>query len=168
MDEMIKNVVDVVFYSKYYYITDRDLKEDLLQEGRLAAYTLLASGEYNPTKDLRNYMYSWVWNAMSNYLYKQKKENCVDLDSVENLDIASYKTESVGISFDIKIVYDICKDYRYFGDYFNEVLIYLQDVGIIKNYTPRPSINISKELRDFVIGRVLYKVFKEEEVNAIW
>ena len=36
MDEMIKNVVDVVFYSKYYYITDRDLKEDLLQEGRLA------------------------------------------------------------------------------------------------------------------------------------
>lgn len=168
MDEMIKNVVDVVFYSKYYYITDRDLKEDLLQEGRLAAYTLLASGEYNPTRDLRNYMYSWVWNAMSNYLYKQKKENCVDLDSVENLDIASYKTESVGISFDIKIAYDICKDYRYFGDYFNEVLIYLQSVGIIKNYTPRPSVNINKDLRNFVIGRVLYTVFKEEEINAIW
>ena len=77
MDEMIKNVVEVVFYSKYYYITDPDLKEDLIQEGNLAAYTLLASGEYNPTKDLRNYMYSWVWNAMSNYLYKQKKEKII-------------------------------------------------------------------------------------------
>ena len=168
MDEMIKNVVEVVFYSKYYYITDKDLKDDLLQEGRLAAYTLLASGEYNPTRDLRNYMYSWVWNAMSNYLYKQKKENCVDLDAVENLDIASYKTESVGISFDMKLVYDICKSYRYLGDYYNEVLIYLQEVGIIKNYVPKPSVNISSELRNVVIGRVLYKVFKEEELNAIW
>lgn len=168
MDEMIKNVVDVVFYSKYYYITDRDLKEDLLQEGRLAAYTLLASGEYNPTKDLRNYMYSWVWNAMSNYLYKQNKEKYVDLDAVENLEIASYKTETVGISFNINTVYEICKLYRNLGDYFNEVLIYFQDVGLIKNYKPKPSVNINKDLRNVVIGRVLYTVFNEEDVNAIW
>ena len=168
MDEMIKNVVDVVFYSKYYYITDKDLKEDLLQEGRLAAYTLLASGEYNPTKDLRNYMYSWVWNAMSNYLYKQKKEKYVDLDSVENMEIASYKTESVGIVFDKKMVYDICREYRYLGDYYNEVLIYFQEVGLIKNYKPKPSVGINMDLRNIIIGRVLYTVFNEEDVNAIW
>ena len=170
MDEMIKNVVDVVFYSKYYYITDKDLKDDLLQEGRLAAYTLLASGEYNPTKDLRNYMYSWVWNAMSNYLYKQNKEKWVDLETVENQNIesAGYFARPSGLSFDRNIVYNICKGYRYLGDYYNEVLIYLQEVGLIKNYKPRPSVNINPELRTIVIGRVLYEVFNEEDVNAIW
>ena len=105
---------------------------------------------------------------MSNYLYKQNKEKYVDLDAVENLEIASYKTETVGISFNINTVYEICKLYRNLGDYFNEVLIYFQDVGLIKNYKPKPSININKDLRNVVIGRVLYTVFNEEDVNAIW
>ena len=167
MDEMIKNVVEVVFYSKYYYITDPDLKEDLIQEGNLAAYTLLASGEYNPTKDLRNYMYSWVWNAMSNYLYKQKKEKWTDLDSIENLDILGVtdRTQSI-YSFDAKIIYDICKKYEAFGDYYNEVLIYLQEIGLIKNYVPKESIGINAQLKITVIGQVLYRIFEEVDKNG--
>lgn len=169
MDEMIKNVVEVVFYSKYYYITDPDLKNDLIQEGNLAAYTLLASGEYNPTKDLRNYMYSWVWNAMSNYLYKQKKERWTDLESIENLDVAGYNIEaSVDFTFNKRLIYDICKKYEAFGDYFNEVLIYLQSIGLIKNYKPRESVNINKQLRTAIIGQVLYKIFEEVRDNGVW
>ena len=39
MDEMIKNVVDVVFYSKYYYITDQSAfdfnREEILEQNNI-------------------------------------------------------------------------------------------------------------------------------------
>lgn len=169
MDDMIKSVVDIVFYTKFYFIKDPYLKDDLLQEGMLAAYTLLSSGDYNPTKDLRRYMYSWVWNAMSNYLYKNNKEVCTNLESVENLEVASYKIESPNItSINKNIIYDICKKYAVLGDYYNEVLIYLQSIGLVKNYKPKERLNINRELKDIITGMVLYKIFEEVTDNDPW
>lgn len=169
IDEMIFNVVNLVYYSKYYYIKDFDLKEDLLQEGRLAAYTLLASGEYDPTKDLRNYMYSWVWNAMSNYLYKNRKESHADLEKVENTEDISYiGKEQSSISINIEEIYKYCLKYKNIDDAFNEALIYFNEIGLLE-YRGKKSILMNDAYRNILRGELVYKLFEiEEETDGLW
>ena len=48
---MIDNIVTVVFRIHFYYVTDKDLEQDLKQEGYLKAYELLSQGNYDPTKN---------------------------------------------------------------------------------------------------------------------
>ena len=52
--EMVENIVQVVYYTHYGYITDPELKKDLMQVGFLKAYELLNNGNYDPNLSLRN------------------------------------------------------------------------------------------------------------------
>ena len=48
IEALILNIITVVLRTHFYYITDRDLQQDLMQEGYLKAYELLSSGNYDP------------------------------------------------------------------------------------------------------------------------
>ena len=73
VEAMITNIVNVVFRIHFYYINNYDLEQDLKQEGYLKAYELLAEGNYDPNKNLRTFIYTGVRNAMTNYIYHNKK-----------------------------------------------------------------------------------------------
>lgn len=92
VQSMIDNIVIVVFRKHFYYITDKDLEQDLKQEGYLKAYELLADGNYDPSKNLRTFIYTGVRNAMTNYLYHHKKEAHSDsTDDIESQEWQSWK-----------------------------------------------------------------------------
>jgi len=55
---MIDNIVEVVQRMFFYYVHDKDTIDDLKQEGYLMAYELLAKGEYDPSRNLRNYLFT--------------------------------------------------------------------------------------------------------------
>ena len=82
---MIDNIVEVVRKMFFYYVYDQDTIDDLKQEGYLKAYELLAKGEYDPSKNLRNYLFTGVRNAMTNYMYKRNKtKNDISHETLDN------------------------------------------------------------------------------------
>ena len=82
---MIDNIVEVVQRMFFFYVRDKDTIEDLKQEGYLMAYELLNKGEYDPSKNLRNYLFTGVRNAMTNFMYKQNKtKNDITQDTLED------------------------------------------------------------------------------------
>lgn len=82
---MIDNIVEVVRKMFFYYVYDQDTIDDLKQEGYLMAYELLAKGEYDPSKNLRNYLFTGVRNAMTNYMYKRNKtKNDISHETLDN------------------------------------------------------------------------------------
>lgn len=82
---MIDNIVEVVRKMFFFYVYDQDTIDDLKQEGYLMAYELLAKGEYDPSKNLRNYLFTGVRNAMTNYMYKRNKtKNDISHETLDN------------------------------------------------------------------------------------
>ena len=79
MYDFVENIVTVVFYKYFNYVTNEQTKQDLFQEGYLKAYELLNNGNYDPSMSLRNFIYTGARNTMTNYMYHNKKENHVDL-----------------------------------------------------------------------------------------
>lgn len=150
VESMIDNIVTVVFRIHFYYVQDKDLEQDLKQEGYLKAYELLSLGNYDPTKNLRTFIYTGVRNAMSNYMYHHRKESHSNLETItsslwQNYESITsddfwkgklfYKDED---SFDdIKISSDeikkICDKYTYYGDYYNAVISKLNYLGLLNN-----------------------------------
>lgn len=128
---MISNIVTVVFRIHFFYVDNKDLEQDLKQEGYLKAYELLAQGNYDPNKNLRTFIYTGVRNAMTNYMYHYNKENHLDLDLIESSTWQRYENitmdgywqgkiyylnEDVEDSHNINInnVINICKKYYSF------------------------------------------------------
>lgn len=82
---MIDNIVEVVQRMFFFYVYDKDTIDDLKQEGYLMAYELLAKGEYDPSKNLRNYLFTGVRNAMTNYMYRRNKtKNDIPHDTLDD------------------------------------------------------------------------------------
>ena len=128
---MIDNIVEVVQRMFFYYVYDKDTIDDLKQEGYLMAYELLAKGEYDPSKNLRNYLFTGVRNAMTNYMYKKNKsKNDISHDTLDNaawqdyMNVAAddyyvgkvftkieYQTDYSFTEKDIRIVTDKYKNY---------------------------------------------------------
>ena len=136
VESMINNIVTVVFRIHFYYVTDYDLEMDLKQEGYLKAYSLLAEGNYDPSKNLRTFIYTGVRNAMTNYMYHTKKESHDDLDLVSSQSWQSYKDitaddywngklyykDDETDKFNVQLVREVCNKYIMFGDYFNCIM----------------------------------------------
>ena len=136
VESMINNIVTVVFRIHFYYISDYDLEMDLKQEGYLKAYSLLAEGNYDPSKNLRTFIYTGVRNAMTNYMYHVRKENHDDLELVSSQLWQSYKDvtsddywngklfyrDEESSDLDVLLVKEICDKYIMFGDYFEIIL----------------------------------------------
>ena len=129
MLDLVDNIVDVVYCIHFYYIRDAYLKEDLKQEGYLKAYELLSTGNYDPNKSLRNYLFTGVRNAMTNYMYHAKKDMHTSLDTFEcNIDAPCGDFCDYEIAGDIILL--SCKKYMEYGNYFNIVVDYFNGIGL--------------------------------------
>ena len=132
--DMIDNIVEVVLNTHYNYITDEDTRLDLMQEGYLKAYELLKTGTYDPRRNLRNYLYTGVRNAMQNYLYHDRKEDHQDLEDVEMFIEGESVTE---VRVNMKTVAKICEKYDSYGDYRPVALKYLKEINLYEGIIPR-------------------------------
>jgi len=131
MLDLLNNIVEVVLHVHFYYITDPYLKEDLMQEGYLKAYQLLNTGNYDPNQNLRNYLYTGVRNAMTNYLYHSKKELHSSLDLFEDNFQVSYVPSEVDLSLPKELIDKYCLKYKRYGDRRFSVCKKLSDMGFI-------------------------------------
>lgn len=178
VEAMIDNIVTVVFRIHFYYITNEDLEQDLKQEGYLKAYELLAQGNYDPTKNLRTFIYTGVRNAMTNYMYHQNKENHFDLDTIDGQNWQSWKDVTTddywrgkvfyinddilsNFNIDIEYILNICDKYKSFGDYFPTIINELSDLGVlnIKNKIDN-TIKPIKLVKDTILGEIFWNMFK--------
>jgi DNA-directed RNA polymerase specialized sigma24 family protein len=132
VDGLIKNIVQVV-QRMYFSYVDLDIRQELLQEGYLICYELLAKGDYNPDKNLRNYLFTGVRNAMTNYMYKYNKTktnlSTEEIDSsrwqqYENVGDDSYflgkiysiPENDIALNFTEDDLEDAIEKYKNFGD----------------------------------------------------
>lgn len=164
---IVENIVTVVFYKHFSYITDNYLKEDLFQEGYLKAYELLNNGNYDPSMPLRNFIYTGVRNAMTNYLYHIKKETHMDIDELPKIDKYSML---LGVNdeeepyIDLNKIKEVCDKYSKYGDYLTPTLIYLNNLGItnIKVNTNYNKELINNTLLDACITDVIWSLYENE------
>lgn len=178
IDAMIQNIVTVVFRIHFYYVTDKDLEQDLKQEGFLKAYELLASNNYDPYKNLRTFIYTGVRNAMTNYLYHNKKESHTSTESINSQEWQSYEKVTMDNYWEGKVFYSfedrqsiekldinginrICKKYNMFGDYRGKVLERLKDLGLYTGPVPNIEIQENSFILDCIVGEILWKIIKD-------
>lgn len=179
VESMIHNIVTVVFRIHFYYIKDQDLEMDLKQEGYLKAYELLATGNYDPSKNLRTFIYTGVRNAMTNYMYHHNKESHVDLETItsqmwqryENVTMDGYwegkifyNNESIKNKYeiDLSIIYDICDKYKMFGDYFNIVINELHNLGVCNlKLEVDKNFKYNNFIKNSIIGEIIYSTIKK-------
>lgn len=179
VEAMIDNIVTVVFRIHFYYITDKDLEQDLKQEGYLKAYELLSQGNYDPTKNLRTFIYTGVRNAMSNYMYHANKESHMSTEvafdpvwqKAKNIDVESnnfwdgklyYNNEDIetDYSVDLNLVSNICNKYKMFGDYRASVLRELKTLGVYSGPLVRVTIDENNFITKSIIGEILWNTLK--------
>ena len=178
VESMIHNIVTVVFRIHFYYIKDPDLEMDLKQEGYLKAYELLASGNYDPSKNLRTFIYTGVRNAMTNYMYHHNKESHMDLETItsqmwqryESVTMDGYwegkvfyNNESISHSYniDLSIVYEICDKYKMFGDYSNIILNELSNLGIYELKEELDNnIKPNTFVKNAIMGEIIYSTIR--------
>lgn len=132
--DMIDNIVEVVLNTHYNYITEEETRLDLMQEGYLKAYELLKMGTYDPRRNLRNYLYTGVRNAMQNYLYHDRKEDHQDLETAEIFIEAEDRRE---LHADMKVIAQICEKYKSYGDYRPVALKYLKEINLYQGIVPK-------------------------------
>lgn len=178
VEAMIKNIVTVVFRIHFYYVNDYDLEQDLKQEGYLKAYELLADGNYDPTRNLRTFIYTGVRNAMTNYMYHNKKEAHDTLENItsptwqryEQITMDGYWNGKIfytdedniqNYDLDPAAVYEVCSKYTMFGDYIGVALRELKKLGVYQGAIPPIIKNEVPFIRDAIIGEVLWNIFKK-------
>ena len=119
MYDFVENIVTVVFYKYFSYVTNEQTKQDLFQEGYLKAYELLNNGNYDPSMSLRNFIYTGVRNTMTNYMYHHKKESHVDLDTLDKYENIVGVDDVLDYDIDIDLIKGITNKYKIHGDYFS-------------------------------------------------
>lgn len=178
--EMVNNIVQVVFYTHFSYITDQELKKDLWQIGYLKAYELLNNGNYDPTMSLRNFIYTGVRNEMHNTLYHLGKIPTVslsDLDVYEN--VVGYN-QVRDYYVDDSVVEEISERFKKHGDFYSFLLGYLTYLGLIDNkylrecllkkyssYNYELTLNETQfSMLDSLKALTLWKLYEKEEING--
>ena len=161
--DIVDNIVNVVFYKYFSYVTDPQLKQDLFQEGYLKAYELLNNGNYDPAMPLRNFIFTGVRNAMTNYMYHDKRESHADLtelDKYENI-IGVYDTEDYDI--DIDLIKEITDRYSIYGNLYNPVMEYLKEIGITTINVKHIDQDINPIILEAVITLGIWELYYKEE-----
>ena len=82
LESMISNVVEIV-QKMYYSYVPYYLWDDLRQEGYLAIWNIIHDGNIDPYRNLRTYCFAVARNAMSAYMYHERKHD--DLLSLDEL-----------------------------------------------------------------------------------
>lgn len=176
VNALILNITEVVLHTHFYWVTDEDTRKDLVQEGYLKAYELLSSGNYDPYRNLRTFIYTGVRNAMTNYMYHFKKESHETLDVVEDAAWQDYKQVINDSYYESKVYYhdkveityklqleDIMKvvnKYKMFGDYTQDVISYFVDLGIYDGTSNNTKKSEEEQfILDAIEGEILWNFF---------
>lgn len=161
--DIVDNIVNVVFYKHFSYVTNPQLKQDLFQEGYLKAYELLNSGNYDPSMPLRNFIYTGVRNAMHNYLYHDNKEDHVDLTELDKYEtiIGVYDVEDYDI--DVDYIKTITDRYSKYGNLYIPVMEYLNHIGLTKMKVEHIEQEINPMIKEAVITLVIWSLYDKEE-----
>lgn len=162
MYDIVDNIVNVVFYKYFSYVTNPHIKQDLFQEGYLKAYELLNNGNYDPSMPLRNFIYTGVRNAMTNYMYHYRKESHADLselDKYENI-IGVYDIEDYDI--DINLIRKVCSTFNRYGDYFVPVMKYLKNIGLTQYNVNEVEQELNPMIKEAVITLVIWELYYKE------
>lgn len=137
MLDMIDNIVEVVVNSYFYWINDNQTREDLMQEGYLKAYELLKNGIYDPNQNLRNFLYTGVRNAMTNYNYHYSKENHSSYELYnDNIEEGSFdpnyimsSSSFIDYTIDTDIILSSCIKFKR-PEYIGNVINYFNSLGL--------------------------------------
>ncbi|MBQ2639191.1 MAG: sigma-70 family RNA polymerase sigma factor [Bacilli bacterium] len=162
VEGMIDNIVEVVQRMFFFYVYDKDTIDDLKQEGYLMAYELLAKGEYDPSKNLRNYLFTGVRNAMTNYMYKKNKtKNDISNDTLEDAAWQDYMNV-VGNDYYVGKVYthlEYQEDYRFTQEDLKRVTDKFENFG--KDLLQKSEARLAKRLA--INTRVNVKQYTEDD-----
>lgn len=165
--EMVENIVNVVFYTHYSYITNPELKKDLLQTGFLKAYELLNNGNYDPTMSLRNFLYTGIRNELHNTLYHLGKIPTVSLDTLDVYENVIGYHQVKEYSVEEELVKKVCDKFKDYGDYFPIVANYLINIGILdKEKYNEDGVEYNQELCSGVITLTLWELYKKEVADG--
>lgn len=165
--EMIENIVQVVFYTHYSYIKDKELKEDLFQIGYLKAYELLNNGNYDPSQSFRNFIYTGVRNEMHNTLYHINKVSLVNLDVLDKYDNIIGYHETGEYSIELQYVKKLCDQFIRQGNYFPSVANYLINLGIVESpKLEEDRSKLDKKMLEGITTLVLWELFEKERNNG--
>ena len=162
--DIIDNIVNVVFYKYFSYVTNPSLKQDLFQEGYLKAYELINNGNYDPDLSLRNFIFTGVRNAMTNYMYHYRKESHVDLEILDKYDNTIGTHDVRDFDIDINYVKSITNNFSCYGNLFIPVVKYLNKLGIV-NYKIQDNEceeKINQVILDGVITLVIWELYYKE------
>ncbi len=164
--DMVDNIVHVVFNTHFSYVTERELKRDLMQVGYLKAYELLGNGNYDPSMSLRNFLYTGIRNEMHNTLYHLGKIPTVSLDSgldlYENI-VGCYQTSEFSVQEEV--VMEVCSKFLKHGNYFPIVANYLHKLGILCGEDYSVS-EVNDDLTDSIITLTLWRLYENEVANG--
>lgn len=163
--EMVENIVQVVFYSHFSYITDYELKRDLMQVGFLKAYELLNNGNYDPTMSLRNFLYTGIRNEIHNTLYHLGKIPTVSLDGLDVYENVVGYNQVKDYTVEEEVVRDVCSKFKSHGDYFPKVANYLLKIGILEG-NKYDEVEVDPELTDGIITLTLWTLYEREVANG--
>lgn len=161
--DMVNNVVQVVFNTHYNYIKDPELRQDMYQIGYLKAYELLNNGNYDPTMSLRNFLYTGIRNEMHNTLYHLNKVTIVNLEVLDKYDNIVGFHETGDYDVDLEFIKSKIYKYNKFGSYYEGVVNYLIDLGILdcKKLTDNPE-DRKPELFEGLKSLILWELFEKE------
>ena len=159
--DMVSNIVQVVFYTHFSYITNPELKKDLMQTGFLKAYELLNNGNYDPSMSLRNFLYTGIRNEIHNTLYHLGKIPTVSLEGLDVYDNVVGYNQVREYEVNVEVVRSVCNKFKSYGDYFPIVCNYLIDVGVL-NMNKLETSEVNDNLTGSIITLTLWSIFEKE------
>lgn len=183
VDALIRNITEVVLRTHFYYVMDYDLQKDLMQEGYLKAYELLSSGNYDPYRNLRTFIYTGVRNAMTNYMYHNNKESHTSIEVVNDSSWQNYKKVINDDYYENRIFYYdsdridnyiityediklVCDKYSTFSDYTNDVINYLVKIGIYEGKVNDIQEGKKNEfILEAIKGEILWNLFLKNKLK---
>lgn len=182
LEGMADNIVEVVRRMFFYYVYDKDTIDDLRQEGYLIIYELLEKGLYDPSKNLRNYLFTGVRNAMTNYMHRvNKTKNDISYDQLEDAQwqdymevvnddyyagkVFTYMQYQIESSIDDNDLLDVISRYRNYGNNLKEK--FLNKYGKILALKTDEKINDEDEQVPLVYNAIMGELVWKKVLNEI-
>lgn len=178
IEKMIDNVIDIVQKTYFSYVSP-EIWDDLRQEGYLAVWRVLGSGDFDPYRNLRTYVYTVARNAMSCFMYHEKKHlNQVSIDilvqegSVQDIDLIPInnaildKVSGTDVYFNTDLIPEakirqVCYRFSDFGDYEDVTKTNLANIGLYDSKY-KDEKHTTTDVEEAIKGIIIY-----EEIAAL-
>lgn len=149
----ITKLASIVLHQHYPFVRDKTMQEDLIQEAICKAIDLCKAGTFDSSRSsIRNYLYTGMRNQMQNLLSKWKREISVEEVRPVDEDIEEPAISSNDITIDEDLIYEICDPFYALGNYHNNLIRALCDMGFIGDMTDLDEVS---EPSDFILQSMI-------------